>query len=408
MFEWLKKVRPASAAPENAKIAGGSLRESAPQTSAKKESAEYKSLGDACLKAGAVDDAVRHYRKALAIDPKFAQAHNVLGDAFREQGKLVEAARSYRAALEIAPDLAEAHYGLGVTLLERADAQNAAVYFQNALRLKPDFARAHNAHGCALLVSGRQTEALACFQKAISLDPDDGMAAHLMASLTGSNPERAPDQYIEKLFDGFANTFDAHLRSLKYETPKHLLALIAQVSAPAPGKWNVLDLGCGTGLAGLEIAPYASQLIGVDLSAKMLQKARARNHYHRLEHSDLLTMMKNEAASIYDLVIATDTFIYLGKLDEIAREACRLLRAGGLFAFSVEALESLPDYESAQGDSPGYRLQPSPSCRYAHSSPYLSKLAADHDLMIHHLKMEHLRVSYGDPVNGYLVVMERQ
>ena len=376
------------------------------QPEAPNESAVLKRRGDEHLKGGAVDEAVQHYQQALKIDPKFADAHNMLGDAFREQGKLAEAARCYRAALEHAPNLANAHYGLGVTLLERSDALNATVYFRKALALEPDFAKAHNALGFALMETGKSSEALACFQKTLSFEPENGMALHLIASLTGSNPEHPPSQYIEKLFDGFANTFDTHLQTLKYDTPKNLLMLITQITAPTTGKWNVLDLGCGTGLVGLEIAPYAKQLVGVDLSAKMLEKAKGRNLYHRLEKADLVTMMKNETASSYDLVIAADSLIYLGKLDDVAKETKRLLRPSGLFAFSVEALETLPNLEPNQRVQLDYQLQTSPSCRYAHSSQYLSKLAADNDFKTPRIKMERTRLSCGNPVNGYLVLLE--
>lgn len=408
MLKWFRKKWSKNPEPpaKKEKITQDSIDESVTHAGIQKESAVYKNLGDECLKAGSVDEAVKNYRQALAIDPRFAEAHNVLGDALREQGKLSEAARCYRAALEYAPNLAEAHYGLGVTLLERSDSQNATVFFKNALGLKPDLVPAHNALGFALLVSGKPADALTCFQKTISFEPDNGMALHLIASLTGSNPERAPNQYIEKLFDGFANTFDSHLQHLKYETPQKLIALITQISEPAPGKWNVLDLGCGTGLVGLLIALYTRQLVGVDLSAKMLEKARARNLYHRLEQSDLIAMMNNETDSTYDLVIASDTFVYLGKLDDVVRETKRLLCPGGLFAFSVEALEALPGADSNQHTQQKYQLQTSPSCRYAHSSKYLTSLAADNDFKIHQIKMEHIRMSCGKSVNGYLVIME--
>jgi predicted TPR repeat methyltransferase len=330
----------------------------------------------------------------------------MLGDALREQGKLGEAFPCYRKALELAPDLADAHFGLGVAFMEKSDFPNAMVCFENTLALKPDFVRAHNSLGFALIELGRPSDALVHFQGAISFEPGNGMAQHFIASLTRSNPERAPGEYIEKLFDGFADTFDARLQSLKYETPRDLLALITQHSVPSSRKWNVLDLGCGTGLVGLAIAPYASQLVGVDLSARILEKARARNLYHRLEHLDFLAMMQDEKSSSYDIVIAADSFIYLGKLDDVVREAKRVLRRGGFFAFSVEALEALPGAAPGPDARPDYLLQEIPSCRFAHSSGYISRLASDNDLKIQELKRGHIRSSAGSSVQGHLVLLE--
>ena len=53
----------------------------------------------------------------------------------------------------------------------------------------------------------------------------------------------------------------------------------------------------------------------------MLEKARERNLYDRLEQLDLLTMMQGEAAASYDVVFAADVFVYLGKLDELVEQA---------------------------------------------------------------------------------------
>jgi predicted TPR repeat methyltransferase len=87
----------------------------------------------------------------------------------------------------------------------------------------------------------------------------------------------------------------------------------------------------------------ARTLVGVDLSSKMLEKARERRLYDRLEQLDLMAMMQAEPSKTYDLVIAADVFVYLGKLDALAMEVHRLLRAESLFAFSVESLDALAD-----------------------------------------------------------------
>jgi len=111
------------------------------------------------------------------------------------------------------------------------------------------------------------------------------------------------------------------VRELQYSVPENLVSLARQRARNPDNKWDVLDLGCGTGLIGVAIAPYARNLVGVDLSAKMLAKARDRNLYRRLEQQDLLSMMKHEPASSYDLIVAADVFVYLGNLEDIIRDA---------------------------------------------------------------------------------------
>ena len=171
---------------------------------------------------------------------------------------------------------------------------------------------------------------------------------------------------------------------------------------PPAGEWDVLDLGCGTGLAGVEISPHTRQLTGVDLSGKMLTKARARNIYHRLIHSDLLPMMRGENASSCDVIIAADVFVYLGMLDEIVSEAKRLLRTGGFFMFSVEALEALPEKTNGIEGHTGYRL--SQSGRYAHSSTYLKELTSRNGFESLNMVYTQVRLEEGKPVMAWLVL----
>lgn len=353
-------------------------------------------LGFAQQSQGRPDEAEASYRHALQIKPDFAVAHCNLGMTLHNTGRLVEAEESYRRALQLNPDFAEAHCNLGITLHSLGRPEEAVLCCQQALQINPDYADAHSSLGITLQHLGRFEEALAHFKERVRLTPGDVVARHQIASLTGQATERAPDQYVENVFDNYAERFDTHLQQvLQYDIPKKLVALIAQ-HLPVAEKCNVLDLGCGTGLIGPEIAPYAKQLVGVDLSAKMLEKARARNLYQRLVRSDLLSMMHDEPAASFNLVIAADVFVYVGKLDEIVGEIKRLLSAGGIFAFSTEGIEAAPS------DDPGYRLEK--TGRYAHSAGYLSGLASANGFRILEMIPTQIRTEHGKPVNGHMAV----
>jgi predicted TPR repeat methyltransferase len=176
------------------------------------------------------------------------------------------------------------------------------------------------------------------------------------------------------------------------------------MSAP-DGEWVVLDLGCGTGLAGAAIAGRCRHLVGVDLSANMLAEARARGVYDRLEHADLVSMARGEAAGTYDLILAADVFIYVGDLVDVMREAHRILRPGGLFALSAEAAESVPDATAPQQLDAGYRLQG--SGRYAHSAAYLRAVAAQVDFELAELSGIEVRLENEQPVQGWLALLRR-
>lgn len=363
----------------------------------------HYNLGNVLQEQGRLDMAAACYRKATACKPDYAKAYCNLGNVLQEQGKPDEATASYRNAISYQPDYAEAYYNLGIMLKEQGKVDAAVASYRKAIMHEPDWADAHCNLGNALQLQGKLDEATACYRRALELDPANESAEHLIASLTAGTTERAPSQYIEKLFDGYADKFDTHLvKNLEYKTPAELLRLLKQIAELPSGEWDVLDLGCGTGLAGVEISLYARQLVGVDLSTKMLAKARARNVYHRLAHSDLLPMMCGERASSYDVIIAADVFVYLGMLDEIVSEARRLLRTGGYFMFSVEALEALSEKTSGIEDRCGYKL--GQSGRYTHSSTYLEKLASINGFESCNLVYTQVRLEEGKPVMAWLVL----
>ena len=96
----------------------------------------------ALARRGRVDEAIAHYRKALEINPDFAEAHNNLGLALADRGRFDEAIAYYQKALEIKPDYAEAHNNLG-TVLAGTRLDEAITEYRKALETKPDFAEAH-------------------------------------------------------------------------------------------------------------------------------------------------------------------------------------------------------------------------------------------------------------------------
>lgn len=348
--------------------------------------------------------AIDYCNRAVPRIPSNPAAYNNLGEAYRALGRMREAAACYEQALILKPDYSEAHYHLGLVLEDQGKPEEAVVRYREALSASPDLVLAHYNLGVALKAQGKLDEAALCFQEVLRLEPDNDMAQYQLSSLTGQNPERAPSRYVAQLFDNHAPNFDEHLvRELHYAVPENLVFLARQRANNPEERWGVLDLGCGTGLLGLAIAPYARQLVGVDLSAKMLEKARDRNLYHRLEQLDLLSMMRLEAASSYDLIVAADVFIYLGNLEDIIRETTRLLRPNGMVAFSVEALEGLV-YEDARGDMPkDYRL--CQTGRYVHSSHYLRKLAAEYGFKTIDISPTLIRLEKGSPVHGWLAIL---
>ena len=151
------------------------------------------------------------------------------------------------------------------------------------------------------------------------------------------------------------------MEELQYAVPRLLLEAVMGVANRRFDE--AVDLGCGTGLVGTLFRLHVRRLAGVDLAEAMIAVAKQRGVYDELATEDVVDYLHRRETAV-DLLLAADVLIYLGDLDALFRAAAARLRGGGLFAFSIEA--------TTEGD---YRLQP--SRRYAHSTAYIRRLAAE-------------------------------
>ena len=101
-------------------------------------------LGVADWRAGKIQEAIGHYKRALRIQPDMPETHSNLGVALVRLGRVQEAITHYEHALRIQPDMAEVHYNLGLALAQIGKVQEAIGHYEQALRLKPDYAEAKN------------------------------------------------------------------------------------------------------------------------------------------------------------------------------------------------------------------------------------------------------------------------
>jgi predicted TPR repeat methyltransferase len=341
------------------------------------------------------DDAHQLLTRALGQRPDSAAALTNFGNVLGNMGRHQEAVQAFERALALRPDDAKALRNRGTSLRALQRPEDALASFNAALALKPDYAEALIGRAESLLTLHRRADAVAAFRQALPLGLDVEQIRYALASLGEEPvPPTAPAAYVEALFDGYSQNFDAHLTGkLGYRTPELLMAEL-QRAQPA-GDADVVDLGCGTGLCGPLLRPLARRLLGVDLSSLMLAKARALGLYDELVHADLVTALDGKAAR-FDIAVAADVFVYIGDLDAVFAAAAAALRPGGLFAFSVEAAT----------DGQDFRLNE--RRRYAHSLPYLQRLAAAHGLHIESTARSAIRKESDEPVEGLLVVMRRR
>ena len=130
----------------------------------------------------------------------------------------------------------------------------------------------------------------------------------MLAALTGKTTTTAPRDYVEGLFDDYAGKFDVSLvNDLEYKIPR-LLAEIIIKDSKFDLLGSIMDLGCGTGLFGMEIKQFCENLEGIDLSEKMLDKAKEKDVYNKLIKQYIITYLSNESFN-FDYFISTDVFI---------------------------------------------------------------------------------------------------
>jgi len=211
--------------------------------------------------------------------------------------------------------------------------------------------------------------------------------------MKGESRDDVPKEYVRELFDGCADAFDEHLvHELGYHAPRVLREAVGR-AVPVEGPfWNVLDIGCGTGLCGPLFRDVAAHLSGVDLAPKMIDEARDKAVYDELQTRDLLEELEAHRRDL-DLILAADVFIYVGCLEAVFPACRRALTETGLFAFSTEA---------CAGES--YELRT--SGRFAHSPHYIEALARDSGFGVVHRDEIALRKETGVVLSGHVFVLQ--
>ncbi len=339
--------------------------------------------------------AVPFFEQALRINPDSASAFNNFGNVLHALGRHTQALASYDRSLALRPDNRQALMHRGHVLRKLIRPDEALESYDRALLLQPDDGDAMVHRGAALTDIGRYEEAVVAYRRALASGGDAQRIMYSLASLGAEAvPKASPVEYVKRLFDQYADAFDEHLvETLEYKTPTFLVEVIHAFVTPTAGSLDVLDLGCGTGLCGPLLRPLARTLVGVDLSPKMLAKARERGGYDELVCAELAAYLA-EQPERFDVGVAADVLVYIGDLSEVFAGMRRVLRPGGVFGFSVEA-----------GDETDFILRP--THRFAHSLGYVRRLAAVHGFAIESVESREIRKNRDTAVSGYLVVMRR-
>lgn len=358
----------------------------------------HVNLGNVLVEMNRLDEALAAYRRATEIDPGSADTHNNIGAVHRVLGHFDEARASYERAIALDGRHVRAWNNLGLLHDAQGQLEAAMRAYVTAIELVPDSGMSAYLLGMTFYKLGQIPKAAEVFRQWMLRDPADPVPAHLYAACSGKDvPERASDAYVEAEFDQFAGSFERVLNErLHYRAPQLACDLLAAHLPPPAKALDLLDAGCGTGLCGPLVAPWSRRLVGVDLSAGMLAKARSKGVYDELPKAELTAFLQGSPAA-WDAIVCADTLCYFGDLSAVMQAASISLRPGGVMVFTVEALP----------DDGAERAAILPSGRYAHGRAHLDRVLAAAGLETLDARRDVLRDEAGAPVNGWLLAVRR-
>jgi predicted TPR repeat methyltransferase len=279
-------------------------------------------------------------------------------------------------------------------LRQRGKVEVAFLCWKRVTELKPDDADAWYALGDTAYWLGRLDDARTAYVQYLNYHPEDAELQHFIIALgNGASPSRASNACIQQIYRRLSSGYEALMREhLDYQAPERILDAIRSVIGDR-GSLAILDLGCGSGLAGAGLRQRASQMVGVDLSPEMIGLARERNIYDQLDIAEITDWL-DRAEARFDLIVVCECLVYFGDLHGVVTSATRRLNPGGVLALTVEHSSRYPFYLTNSG-------------RYAHHLDHIREVAAAAALSAAYLEEGYLRMEYGGPVTGLYAVLKK-
>ncbi len=309
-------------------------------------------------KLSKLHDAVINFTEFTTIWSNDPDGFYNLGNCYRELREFGKALTAYKHALEIAPDHLPANKNLAYVHHLLGDTDNAIILYKHIL----------------------------------NLDPENEQARHMIAAITEEHVDQIPSEYVREVFDHYSETFEANLiEDLHYTVPAQLKANIDTLDHSVESFYKCIDLGCGTGLAGVEFHKKCAHITGIDISEKMIAQAESKNIYTILVVAEAISFLKKKKGE-YDLVIAADFLTYVGDLRTVFEAVTSATTERALFCFSIE--------NSAQ---PDFHL--CTTGRFAHAPKYVVKTAGRYGWSCLDTKETNLRKERTDWVEGTLYFM---
>lgn len=355
-----------------------------------------QSLGRISFENGDLEAAQVFLGEAVKLAPDFVEGFHLRGVALMRLGRNEAALDCLERAVDLDPRSREALLNHATLLLEMKRPNDALEAFDRLLTLDPKNAVGWNNRGNALAALGRLEDSVAAYDRALTFDPGLQAASQnrFYALLTLRKVDRISGFAARDAFDQVAPRYDQMvLGELGYRAHQHLRVLVSRLAGRLVPPLSILDLGCGTGLAGecFKDLTRGGRLDGIDISPAMIEEARRRGVYDELIVADFETFLSLSGRS-YDLILCADAIVYFGDLAATFAGVASRLDPDGAFLFTCEAKNG-EDWELTEAN------------RFRHSEAYLRAAAEGAGLSWLDAMDCIPRYERGAPVAGFAIAL---
>lgn len=386
----------------------------------------YFNLGNIYRWENRIEEAIVSYANAIKQRKNYTNAYLALSKIFAQKGMHNEAIGGYNRVLKMGMVSADIYFWISLSHISINDIVNAMNYLETALKLEPENIKCLNSlahcnkmigdrdnaieiYKCSIQIDPKQSEslhnlgnlyregrefdkAIKCYEASLNINSKSASTVHFLNALKGITSEIAPRNYVTRVFDNYADKFEEALVSkLCYTIPEKIKSLLLEKDLISENFNKMADLGCGTGLTGFQFRENTNFLIGIDLSSKMLAKAKEKNVYDQLLEGDIINELER-IKTYFDIFICTDVMVYYGNLLTLLKCVKRFSKEGALFIFSTETYSGV-----------GYKLNK--SGRFSHSNEYICSVISETNFDLIYSSEVNLRKEYEDWVLGEVYIL---
>jgi len=354
----------------------------------------HYNMGLLYYETGDFEKAFTHYSAARNLAPHDPDVLFNYSLCQKKLGKFRDAVTGFIEFTSNYPDDVEGFYNLGNCYREIKEFEDALKAYQHGLKIDPDHLPTNKNLAYVYHRLGDTDNAKTLYKHILHLEPGNKQASHMIAAITGEHGDQAPTGYIKEIFDNYSETFETDLvENLQYSVPAKLRSELDPSNQSIKSFYKCLDLGCGTGLAGVAFYDQCTHLTGIDISDKMIAKAKQKNIYDILEVAEVTSFLKTKRDE-YDLVIAADILTYIGDLEPVFKAVTVATTIHALFCFSTE-----------NSVHPGFHL--CSTGRFSHGKEYITDTANKYGWKPVKAVETNLRKEKAEWVEGTLFFMTR-